>query len=257
VEQLGSAEGLIWLAVALNFLAQFGTLGPILNVGAAPADTWGFVSFVGMAVILFSGGLIAWAGARFFQDSRRQQDLELLLTTPQGSRHILGGQWCVLRRALTWPLGAVLVLALPTGISLLYDYVNDYQREYWSMLQPFLIAVNLTLEAVALCWVGIRFGLHGRNAITAVVGTVGLVQLLPLVLAVGLMWAWSWVPSRWSSLTMARGKMPPIIFALLFFVAKNLALIVWARLRLRRELRLGRRTARLDASASRLILQRA
>src|ERR1022692_1416912 len=112
-----------------------------------------------MAVILFSGGLIAWAGARFFQDSRRQQDLELLLTTPQGSRHILGGQWCVLRRALTWPLGVVLVLALPTGISLLYDYVNDYQREYWSMLQPFLIAMNLTLEAVALCWVGIRFGL--------------------------------------------------------------------------------------------------
>jgi ABC-type transport system involved in multi-copper enzyme maturation permease subunit len=257
VERLGSAEGLIWLAVALNFLAQFGTLGPILNFGAAPADTWGFVSFVGMSVILFSGGLIAWAGARFFQDSRRQQDLELLLTTPQGSRHILGGQWCVLRRALTWPLGVVLVLALPTGISLLYDYVNDYQREYWSMLQPFLIAVNLTLEAVALCWVGIRFGLYGRNAITAVVGTVGLVQLLPLVLAVGLMWAWTWVPTRWSSLVMARGKMPPVILALLFFVAKNLALIVWARLRLRRELRLGSRTARLDASTSRLILQRA
>jgi hypothetical protein len=125
------------------------------------------------------------------------------------------------------------------------------------MLQPFLIAVNLTLEAVALCWVGIRFGLYGRNAITAVVGTVGLVQLLPLVLAVGLMWAWTWVPTRWSSLVMARGKMPPVILALLFFVAKNLALIVWARLRLRRELRLGSRTARLDASTSRLILQRA
>jgi hypothetical protein len=160
-----------------------------------------------------------------------------------------------LRRALTWPLGVVLVLALPTGISLLYDYVNDYQREYWSMLQPFLIAVNLTLEAVALCWVGIRFGLYGRNAITAVVGTVGLVQLLPLIMSVGLMWGWAWLPSRWSSLTMARGKMPPVILALLFFLAKNLALIAWARLRLRRELRLGRRTARLDASVSRLVLQ--
>ena len=84
VERLGSVEGLLWLAVALNFLAQFGTLGSILNFGAAPADTWGLVSFVGMAVILFSGGLIAWAGARFFQDTRRQQDLELLLTTPLG-----------------------------------------------------------------------------------------------------------------------------------------------------------------------------
>jgi hypothetical protein len=255
VQRLGSVEGLLWLAVALNFLAQFGTLGSILNFGAAPSDTWGLVSFVGMAVILFSGGLIAWAGARFFQDTRRQQDLELLLTTPQGGRNILAGQWHVLRRALTWPLGVVLVLALPAGISLLYDFTNGYQREFWSLLQPFLIAVNLALEAVALCWVGMRFGLRGRNAITAVAGTVGLVQLLPLVLSVGLMWGWAWLPSRWSSLAMARGKMPPVILALLFFLAKNLTLIAWARLRLRRELRLGRRTARLDASAGRLVLQ--
>jgi hypothetical protein len=257
VERLGSVEGLLWLAVALNFLAQFGTLGSILNFGAAPADTWGLVSFVGMAVILFSGGLIAWAGVRFFQDTRQQQDLELLLTTPLGSRNILAGQWCVLRQALTWPLGVVLVLALPAGISLVYDFANGYQREFWSLLQPFLIAVNLALEAVALCWVGMRFGLRGRNAITAVAGTVGLVQLLPLALSVALMWGWAWLPAGWSSLAIARGKMPPVILALLFFVAKNVGLIVWARLRLRRELRLGRRTSRLDASASRLVLQRA
>jgi len=74
---------------------------------------------------------------------------------------------------------------------------------------------------------------------------------------VALMWAWAWLPARLSSLAMARGKMPPVILALLFFVAKNVGLIVWTRLRLRRELRLGRRTGQLDASASRLVLQRA
>ena len=257
VERLGSMEGLLWLAVALNFLAQFGTLGSILNFGAGPADTWGLMSFVGMAVILFSSALIAWAGARFFQDTRRQQDLELLLTTPLGSRHILGGQWCVLRRALTWPLGVVLVVALPAGISLLYDFANGYHREFWTLLQPFLIAVNLALEAVALCWVGMRFGLHGRNAITAVAGTVALVQLLPLALSVTLMWGWAWLPGRLFYLATSRAKMPPIILALLFFLAKNLAFIIWARLRLRRELRLGSRKSRTDASASRLVLQRA
>jgi hypothetical protein len=47
------------------------------------------------------------------------------------------------------------------------------------------------------------------------------------------------------------------ILALLFFLAKNLTLIVWARFRLTHELRLGRRTGRFDASAGRLILQRA
>ena len=257
VERLGSVEGLLWLAVALNFAAQFGTLGSILNAGAAPADTWGPLSFVGLAAILFSGGLIAWAGARFFQDTRRQQDFELLLTTPLGSHNILAGQWRVLRRALAWPLGLVLALALPAGLSLLYDFANGYRREFWFLLQPLLIAVNLALEAVALCWVGMRFGLRGRNAITAVAGTVGLVQLLPLLLAVALMWGWVWLPGRSSSLAVSRGRMPPVILALLFFVAKNLALIVWARFRLHRELRLGRRTAQLDASATRLVPQRA
>jgi hypothetical protein len=257
VERLGSVEGLLWLAVALNFLAQFGTLGSILTFGAGPADTWGLLSFVGMAVILFSGGLIAWAGARFFQDSRQQQDLELLLTTPLGSRHILGGQWRVLRRALTWPLGVVLVVALPAGISLLYNYVNGYHREFWTLLQPFLIAVNLVLEAMALCWVGMRFGLHGRNAITAVAGTVALVQLLPLALSVPLMWSSAWLPNIVSYRPASRGGMPPVILALLFFVLKNLALIFWARFRLRRELRVGTRTARRYASAPCLVPQRA
>jgi hypothetical protein len=210
-----------------------------------------------MAVILFSSGLIAWAGARFFQDTRRQQDLELLLTTPLGSRHILGGQWCVLRRALTWPLGVVLVLALPAGLALIYDSANGYHREFWSLLQPFLIAVNLALETVALCWVGMRFGLHGRNAITAVVGTVGLVQLLPLALSVALMWGWVSLSVQASSPAMSHGRMPPVILALLFFLAKNLALIVWARVRLRRELRLGGRKTKPDAAAHRMVLQRA
>jgi hypothetical protein len=86
---------------------------------------------------------------------------------------------------------------------------------------------------------------------------VGLVQLLPLALSVALMWGWAWLPGRLFYLATPRGKMPPIILALLFFLAKNLAFIVWARLRLRRELRLGSRKAWTDASASRLMLQRA
>ncbi len=238
VERLGPAEGLIWLAVTLNFLAQFGTLGSLFGAGAGPTDIWGLLSFVGMAVIVFSGGLIAWTAARFFQDSRRQQDFELLLTTPLGSRNILAGQWRVLRRALTWPLGVVLLVGLPSGISLLYDLANGFHRQLWFLLQPFLISVNLALEAVALCWVGLRCGLRARNSITAVAATVGLVDLLPLVLAAGLMWGWVWLPGRSPSPALSRAGMSPVILALLFFVVKNVALIVWARVSLRRELRL-------------------
>jgi len=257
VERLGSTEGLLWLAVALSLLAQFGTLGSILHFGAGPADTWGLLSFVGLGVILFSGSLIAWAGARFFRESRQRQDLELLLTSPAGGREIVASQWRVLRRALAWPLGIVLALAVPAGLSLVYDFCNDYHREFWFLLQPFLIGVNLALETVALGWVGMWFGLRGRNSITAVAGTVGLVQLLPLVSVAGLMWTWAWLPVAAAPPTRSRNQMPPVILALLFFVAKNVGFIVWTRLRLHRELRLGRRRTRLDASASRLVLQRA
>jgi hypothetical protein len=257
VQRLGSVEGLLWLAIGLNFLAQFGTLGSILNFGAGLVDTWGAVSFVGLVVMLSSSTLIAWAGARFFQDSRRQQDFELLLTTPLGSRHILSGQWSVLRRAIAWPLGVVLVVALPPALALGYDFTNGFRGEFWSLLQPFLICVNLALETVALCWVGMWFGLHGRNAITALVGTVGLVQLLPLVLSAVLMWVWTWHWGTLAGMTKSHGPMPPIILALLFFLAKNLALIVWSRLSLRHELRLGRRSAPLDASSQPMVLQRA
>ena len=104
---------------------------------------------------------------------------------------------------------------------------------------------------------GIWFGLRGRNAITAVAATVGLVQLLPLALAVALMWSWTWLPNLASHRVMSRDSMPPVILALLFFLGKNIALILWARFRLHHELRLGSRTAQLDASAHCLVPQRA
>ncbi len=256
VERLGSVEGLVWLAMALNFFAQFGTLGSIFPKSAAGVDSWGLLSFVGMVVILFSGGLLAWAGARFFQDARRQQDFELLLTTPLGGRNILAGQWQILRRALAGPVGLILLLALPSGLSLLYDYLNGYGTD-WTLVQPFLIAVNLVLEAFTLCWVGMWFGLRGRNPMTAVTGTVGLVQLLPLAAAVALTWAWVWLPYIASPHAVARGRMPPVILALLFLVGKNAALILWVQSGLRRELRLGARSVRAGGFTRCLVPQRA
>ncbi len=251
VERLGSVDGLVWLALALNFFAQFGTLGSIFPGSAAIAGSWGLLSFVGLLVILFSGGLLAWAGARFFQDTRRQHDFESLLTTPVGGRNILAGQWRVLRRALAWPVGLVLAVGLPSGVALVQDFIKGYRIE-WLLLQPFLIPVNIALEALALCWVGIWFGLRGRNPMSAVAGTVGLVQLLPLALSVALMWAWVWLPRIPSFPVRTRGAMPTVILALLFFVAKNLALILWARFRLRHELPISRRTARQIAPAQNL-----
>jgi ABC-type transport system involved in multi-copper enzyme maturation permease subunit len=255
VQHLRPAEGLIWLAIAIDFLAQFGALGSIFNTGSGIGEAWGLLSFAGVAVILFAGGLLAWAAARFFQETRQQQDLELLLTSPIGSRNILAGQWRVMRRALKWPLTVVLAMALPAGISLLCDLPDGRRDDIWFALPTFLIAVNLALEVIAVCWVGMCFGLRARSLMAAVTRTVVTAQLLPLALAVALMWGWVLLLDHSLSASRSRGSMPTVIPALLFFLIKNVVLIGWARLRLHRDLRLGTRTAQLDMSARRLVLQ--
>ena len=222
---------------------------------AGPADSWGLLSFAGVLAIAAASGVLAWVGARFFQHTRREQDLELLLTTPVGGRDILAGQWRVIRRALAWPLSVLLALALPAGIALTYDWANGHREEVWLLLHPFLIAVNLALEVLTLCCVGMAFGLRARNVMSAVARSVGLVQLAPLALAVAIMASWSWLAGQSSSVLASFDKMPAVIPALLFFLAKNVALLGWARFRLRRDLRLGGRKTRLDEPARRLVLQ--
>jgi ABC-type transport system involved in multi-copper enzyme maturation permease subunit len=237
-EQMGPMAGVVWLAVGLDFLAQFGVLGSIFNPGDVSAGSWGLLSFFGIVVILFSGALLASAGARFFGRSRREQDLELLLTTPVGCRNILAGQWHVLVQALVWPLGVVLAVGLPSGICLIYDWTHGNYREAWSSLPPLLIAVNLTLEVVAVCWVAMYLGLRGRNIMTTAAWTVGLAELLPMALAIGLMVCWNRLTAHAPGAALWRGENRTEVLALLFFLAKNAALIAWARRGLHRDLRL-------------------
>ena len=221
----------------------------------APKDVWGPTSFGAMTIVLFTGALLAWASARFFLDTREQQDLELLLTTPVGSRNILAGQWRVLRQALKWPLALVLLLAVPSAVSLMWDLSSASGGEIWSVTPTFLIALNLVVEVLALCWVGVYFGLRARNRFAAVAQTVGLVQLLPLVMALALMACWAMVSDHSLSAMSSHRRMPAVIPALLFFLAKNVALTLWACFRLRRDLRLGREAKSLDKSARSPILQ--
>ncbi len=249
VERLGSPAVLVWLAVGANFFAQFGLVGVVFDERSAQAGTWAPVSFVGLVVMSVAGGLLAWVGGRFFQHTRRQQDLELLLTSPEGSRRILAGQWNVLRRSLAWPLGVVVTLALPAGIVLVYDALHGYREEGWFLAYPFLVAVNLVVESLALCWAGMRFGLRARTAMVGVAWTVGVVQLAPLLLAAGLAWSWVWLTGISPAFAVQSGQMPVTIPVLTFFMVKNAALMVWARRSLRRELRLGGRRVRQPEAA--------
>jgi ABC-type transport system involved in multi-copper enzyme maturation permease subunit len=321
VRHLRPPEGLMWLAIALDFFAQFCAMGSMAGPGSTAGSSWGVLSFGGLLVALFAGGLLAWAAARFFLETRQQQDLELLLTSPVGSRNILAGQWRVLRQALTWPCALVLLLAVPSAVSLLLDLSSTSNGDPWSVTPTFLIAVNLVLEVLALCWMGMYFGLRARTKFAAIGQTIGLVQLLPLGVALALDAGWGLISDHslsaiglhsqmpvalpaalfllglamylglrsrskpaaaaravglvqlaplvvvvvlvagWlmfdnpSSAMGSHRRMNPIIPALLFLLAKNVALTLWAYFRLRRDLRLGRDVASLDKSARSPILQ--
>lgn len=253
VERLGSPGGMVWFAVLVAVVAQFSLLESVFDAGGMHAGTSGGLVFGAVIGILGSSGLLAWAGARFFHSTRRQQDLELLLTTPVGGRDIVASQWRVLRRTLVPPLALVMVPSVAASVALAWSWLNDEYDQPWFLLPVIMVAVNLIVETVALCWVGMHFGLRARNAITAVCATIGLVQMIPVPLAVIMVWSSSWLADGTFLGAWFQG-VPAEIPVLLFLLGKNVALIVWARLRLRRDLRPGRR-ARMDVAARRLVLQ--
>ncbi len=243
MRRMASAEGFVWLAVGLSFIAQFGLLGSTFNADAGSGELWGVWSLAGMVGMVSTGGLLAWAGARFFQDARRRQDLELLLTTPVGGRDILASQWRELRSQLAWPLGLVLALAMPAGIALLYAGWQGWSEETRLLLPPFLIALNVALEPLALCWTGMKCGLHDRNLLIAVVHTVGIVQLVPLTLATVLSLSWISLANTLGPEAGLNSVMSASLPVLAFLLVKNLVFIGWSRFRLRRDLRLDATSA--------------
>jgi hypothetical protein len=236
VGRLGSPDGMIWLALGLDLLAQLGVLGGVFGGHAGTKETWGIVSFVGLTVIVIASGLLAWVGGRFFQNVQRTRDLELLVTTPLGGRNIVKGQWAELRRALKGPLVVLLVLALPTGIALTMGTSTRRAADTWFFLEPFLIVVNLGVEMLALCWVGMWFGLKAPSLLGATFRTVMLVVVFPLTLVLGIAWSWTGLRQLVTGLTSDYGVMPGVIPGLLFSILKNFAFILWAWFRLRREL---------------------
>jgi ABC-type transport system involved in multi-copper enzyme maturation permease subunit len=236
VEQLGSPAGLVWLALGIDFLAQLGVLGAAL--GGQGANVWGIGSFFGLTAIAFASGLLAWAGGRFFHLSRSSGDLELLQTTPVAGRNIIKGQWRELRKVLKAPLLLLLALALPAAFAVMFGWSGGGPGANWFFLHPLLILLNLAVEMVTLCWVGMWFGLTARHALGAVSWTVALVVVGPLILVIGIVGLWTWMAQGIAILPADYASIPGVIPALLFSIGKNIALIFWARHRLRRELRL-------------------
>ncbi len=169
-------QGAIWTAVGLGLLWNVGYSSLFLVWG--PVGIGYFVqSVLSLAIAGISGGLLAWVASRFFVQARASGELELLLTTPEGARHIVTEQWNGLKRVLVLP---VLMMVMPYAMMLLMRSqraMQDYQL-YMACLGGFG-SLNIVLGVAATCWVGMWFGLTARGQGTAILRTVALVKLLP------------------------------------------------------------------------------
>ena len=118
-----------------------------------------------------AAALLAWAAGRFFFETQRNGELELLLSTPLGARDIIGGNW----RALCKPLRGAWLLV---GFLILLELLMGPHSGLGGALGVFQMAmapVVRVLDIIALCWVGMWFGLRARKPLYIMGWTVGLV----------------------------------------------------------------------------------
>jgi hypothetical protein len=129
--------------------------------------------------------LFVWVSSRFFVEARRTGEMELLATTPYGATGLVSAQCELLKRLFRWP---ILVLVLPvlfqgcTVLILQRSAIPDSWQLHYAIC-PALAGVNTWLNVVALCWVGMWFGLRARSQPAAIIWTVGLIGLVPHLLS--------------------------------------------------------------------------
>jgi hypothetical protein len=223
-----------WAAAFLGFLyyGLFGFVFRFWGVSSVALASWSF----NLASAAVTGALCAWAASRFFVETRRTGELEVLLTTPVGARTIVSDQWKVLRRVIRWPL--VLMLAPMLFQVLTLWFMLRGPSRLWRFQYMFSIplsAINTVLALIALCWMALWFGLRAGSQARAILWSVGIAKALPYGVAM--------VCSLVASVLMRPGMAP---FSLAYFVvlllpqvatlAFNLWLIRLARRRLAAEL---------------------
>jgi hypothetical protein len=169
----------VWAAAFLGFLyyGLFGFVFRYWGLSSVALASWCF----GLASTAVIGSLCAWAASRFFVESRRTGELELLLTTPLGAQTIVSDQWKVLKRVLRWPILLMLApLLLQGGYMLMLPRVGlmSLWRVHYAVSLP-LSALSTILGMAALCWLGLWFGLRAGGQARAILWSVAVAKALP------------------------------------------------------------------------------
>jgi hypothetical protein len=168
----------VWAAAFLGISSYAGTFTMLRLVGVGG----GFLPYYnlpGFVTSMFGGCLLAWAASRFFLDARHRGELELLLTTPVGSKSMVSGQWAAMKGMIAGPL---LVMLVPFLVqALVYPARGVENLGLYLFFSVVLGIANTLLSVAALCWVGMWFGLKGRGQAACILRTVALVKVAPYI----------------------------------------------------------------------------
>lgn len=183
----------IWLgavsAALLNLVFSGVSTGVVNAVGSA-MYLGVLLSAVSLAFAAIQTTLFAWPFSRFFIESRRTGELELLLTLPGASQEIVTAQWDVLKRLCLWPLVVMLIPKFLQAVLALYRFSSI--SDHW--LGAYLLSSVLlgTLSAVALLyalgrvalWAGMRASGQVRALLWTLMWVTGLPYLLSLLVQI-------------------------------------------------------------------------
>ncbi len=229
------ANPLAWLLERQRGTPAILWTGVMLSLAPYCFSFWG-VRFLGLhpsiplnlAGRVLAGALFAWAASRFFVAARGTGELELLLTTPLGARHLVSAQWSALKRYFRWPM---LVLLAPALLGMLLTLANGQFGRGPSaslfrlhlVVSELLNGVNIFMGVVALCWMGLWFGLRAGGQGRAIAWTVGVVWCVPYLISflsmliLSVAGAYSLGPGQGPGLLLRIAQWAPQVVSLLYY----------------------------------------
>jgi hypothetical protein len=226
----------LWLAALL------GAMMPALNF-LLPA--FGSISQMGLLYSAYflggvgSAALFAVAGMRFLGAGRGNGSLELLCTTPVGATGLIPSIWHVLRRRLTGPLLVLVAISLIGNLRWMTQSMGA--SGLWGLGSPVqivLTAASIVVDAVALGWLGMWFGLRARTPLSAVLWSVGLVWGLDLILSYALQFLVMLSPLGFNRGLASAWGLLHMLGLPLICIGKQIWLVRWASRQLRDSLSL-------------------
>ena len=241
-------EPVLWLTRRDRWLPRFVlgvTLVALGLLGCNVYVNWrnGPLDYFSAAQFILTGFMVLWMGSqacRFFLESVRNGAMELMLVTPVTPRQIVRSQWKALFRAFFIPLLVLLSLESASDIHNVMLNLNTpntgpggANHDYFFNLiiqQVISLAsglINIPLLMTALAWFGMWMGIKNRKAPIAVLKTILLVCIFPLLL--------EWFAVILTQIFSFKLKLPnwsvTVLFGGMEFV-KNIFFIVWARWKL-------------------------